>query len=97
MLETTTPVPDWDAYARRDLIFPKLTQEMVDRSLPYGTIEEYTAGATIYSRGVRGVDFFIVLIHKRTSSFGEVPPAARERAPGPLHLCRAIRRRQGCC
>jgi len=34
---------------------------MVDRSLPYGTIMRYPAGQTIYSRGVRGVDFLIVL------------------------------------
>lgn len=56
---------DWsnegDAYAKRELIFPQLTQEMVDRSMPYGTVEHYSSGTTIYSRGLRGVDFLIVL------------------------------------
>ncbi len=61
MPEATAAVHDWDAYTQRELIFPKLTPEMVERSLPYGTIEEYAAGATIYARGARGIDFFIVL------------------------------------
>ena len=56
-----TVLLDNDAYANRDLVFPKLTQPMVDRSLSYGVIETYAAGATIYERGVRGVDFLIVL------------------------------------
>lgn len=50
-----------NAYADRDLVFPKLTEEMVDRSLSYGAIEHYPAGQTIYARGIRGVDFLIVL------------------------------------
>ncbi|SEF57486.1 cyclic nucleotide-regulated FAD-dependent pyridine nucleotide-disulphide oxidoreductase [Bryocella elongata] len=50
-----------DAYAQHDLVFPQLTQEMVDRSLPYGTVEHYRAGTIIYDRGTRGVDFLIVL------------------------------------
>lgn len=56
-----TALLDNDAYANRELVFPKLTQPMVDRSLPYGVIETYAAGATIYERGIRGVDFLIVL------------------------------------
>lgn len=51
----------FDAYAKRDLIFPQLTSEMVSRSLPYGTIRHYGAGETIYDRGKRDVDFLIVL------------------------------------
>ena len=61
MLDTTTPALDGDAYAKRELIFPQLTQEMVDRSLPYGKVEHYNAGETIYTCGQRSVDFFIVL------------------------------------
>ena len=61
MLGPTMAAVDGDAYARRDLIFPKLTQEMVSRSMSYGIVEQYAAGITIYSRGVRGVDFLIVL------------------------------------
>jgi thioredoxin reductase (NADPH) len=50
-----------DAYAKRDQVFPQLTEEMVDRSLPYGQIESFPEGATIYARGTRGIDFLIVL------------------------------------
>ncbi len=53
--------PDEDAYSKRDLVFPKLSQIQVDRSLIYGTVEHYPAGQTIYGRGTRGVDFLIVL------------------------------------
>ena len=52
---------DEDAYSKRDLVFPKLAQEQVDRSLAYGRVEHYSAGNTIYARGTRGVDFLIVL------------------------------------
>lgn len=55
------PSQDEDAYSKRDLVFPKLTQEQVDRSLVYGKVEHYKAGQTIYARGTRGVDFLIVL------------------------------------
>lgn len=60
MLQSTQSSQD-NAYADRDLVFPKLTEEMVDRSLPYGAVEHYLAGQTIYARGIRGVDFLIVL------------------------------------
>ncbi len=52
---------DADAYAKRELVFPQLAPEMVERSLPYGIREHYSAGETIYDRGTRGVDFLIVL------------------------------------
>jgi thioredoxin reductase (NADPH) len=61
MLGSLAPTVDGDDYTSRDLIFPKLTHEMVGRSMPYGTVENHAAGTTIYSRGVRGVDFLIVL------------------------------------
>ena len=52
---------DGDAYERRELIFPQLSHEMVDRSLPYGKVEAYPAGSTILARDQRNVDFKIVL------------------------------------
>jgi thioredoxin reductase (NADPH) len=61
MLNERDSSTDGDAYAKRELVFPQLTQEMVERSLPYGTAEHYPAGKTIYSRGLRGVDFLLVL------------------------------------
>src|ERR1700760_1466752 len=61
MMLSHSQVPQDDAYADRSLVFPKLSPEMVDRSLVYGTIEHHQAGETIYARGVRGVDFLIVL------------------------------------
>jgi thioredoxin reductase (NADPH) len=50
-----------DAYAKRDQVFPQLTEELVNRSLQYGQVESFPEGTTIYARGTRGVDFFIVL------------------------------------
>jgi thioredoxin reductase (NADPH) len=61
MLQERESTADEDAYAKRELVFPQLTMEMVDRSLPYGTVEHYSAGSTLYARGLRGVDFLIVL------------------------------------
>ncbi len=62
MMESPTYLaPDEDAYSKRDLVFPKLSQIQVDKSLAYGTVEFYTGGQTIYARGTRGVDFLIVL------------------------------------
>lgn len=52
---------DGDVYQRRELMFPQLTHEMVDRSLAYGKVETHPAGATIHARGRRNVDFMIVL------------------------------------
>lgn len=50
-----------DAYSNSALVFPRLSLQMVDRSLPYGTVQRYAAGETIYARGTREVDFLIVL------------------------------------
>jgi thioredoxin reductase (NADPH) len=61
MLPERDALADGDAYAKRELIFPQLTTEMVDRSLRYGTAEHYVAGSTLYARGLRGVDFLIIL------------------------------------
>ena len=56
-----TATPD-DAYADRDLVFPQLTLDMVRRSLPYGDVCSFPEGSTVFARGERDVDFFIVLI-----------------------------------
>jgi thioredoxin reductase (NADPH) len=61
VLQNRESLADGDAYAKLELVFPQLTQEMVDRSLPYGTVERYSGGTVIYARGSRGVDFLIVL------------------------------------
>ena len=53
MSKSTLLSQDEDAYSKRDLIFPKLTQEQVDRSLIYGKVEHYKAGETITSRHSR--------------------------------------------
>jgi thioredoxin reductase (NADPH) len=56
------PSPDpADPYARTEQIFPRLTADMVRRAMPYGREEVFPEGATLYRRGDRVVDFFIVL------------------------------------
>jgi thioredoxin reductase (NADPH) len=61
MMQERESLGDGDAYAKRDLVFPQLTPEMVGRSLPYGKVEHYLAGSTLYARGLRGIDFLIIL------------------------------------
>jgi thioredoxin reductase (NADPH) len=61
MSQERDSMADEDVYLKRELVFPQLAMEMVDRSLPYGTVEHYSAGSTLYARGLRGVDFLIVL------------------------------------
>ncbi|HEY1804574.1 MAG TPA: FAD-dependent oxidoreductase [Terracidiphilus sp.] len=46
---------------RRDLAFPKLTEEMVRRLIPYGREETFAAGTILYSYGDRKIDIFVVL------------------------------------
>ncbi len=60
MFETSIPAEP-NAYERREFIFPKLSREMIDRSLVYGHPQSFKAGDTIYERGRRSVDFMIVL------------------------------------
>jgi len=59
--ETNLSLPESDPHFRRDLIYPQLTQEMVARTLSYGTIERFAAGSTISARGDRDVSFLLVL------------------------------------
>src|SRR4051812_30857404 len=50
-----------DPYARAAQTFPKLSDEMTARVAGYGTEERIAAGTVVFSRGQRGVDFFLVL------------------------------------
>lgn len=50
-----------DPYARTAQTFPHLTDALVARMLPYGSQELQPAGTTLFERGQRGVDFFVVL------------------------------------
>ncbi|HEX3661702.1 MAG TPA: FAD-dependent oxidoreductase [Acidobacteriaceae bacterium] len=46
---------------RRDLAFPKLTEEMIQRLIPYGREEAFPADAILYTYGDRQTDLFVVL------------------------------------
>ncbi|AXC11892.1 Thioredoxin reductase [Acidisarcina polymorpha] len=46
---------------RRDLAFPKLTEEMVQRLRPYGREEAFPAKVVLYTHGDRRTDMFVVL------------------------------------
>jgi thioredoxin reductase (NADPH) len=46
---------------RRDLAFPRLTEEMIERLIPYGVEETVAADATLYTYGDRQTDMFVVL------------------------------------
>jgi thioredoxin reductase (NADPH) len=46
---------------RRDLAFPKLTEEMIGRLSPYGREEIFPADAILYTYGDRQTDMFVVL------------------------------------
>jgi thioredoxin reductase (NADPH) len=50
-----------DPYARQAQTFPRLTAEMAARVAAFGTEERFAAGAPLFLRGDRGVDFFLVL------------------------------------
>ena len=57
------PNPDnpSDPYARKAQTFPTLTSEQVERMKEFGRLEELPAGALVFQRGDRTVDFFVVL------------------------------------
>ena len=63
----TAPPPDADAidptdpYAREAQIFPRLSDEMAGRVARYGHEVALPAGAVVFERGERSVDFFLVL------------------------------------
>lgn len=50
-----------DPYVREAQTFPSLSPEMLERVRAYGHEEALPAGATLFSRGERSVDFWIVL------------------------------------
>lgn len=50
-----------DPYLRQAQTFPRLTAEQVARASAFGTVEELPAGAVLFARGDRTVDFFVVL------------------------------------
>ena len=50
-----------DPYAREAQTFPELTPEMMERVAGYGAEEPLAKGATVFHRGDRSVDFFVVL------------------------------------
>ncbi len=50
-----------DPYLREDQIFPKLTDDQISRSTEFGTVENLSKGTTLFERGDRTVDFFIIL------------------------------------
>ncbi len=49
-----------DPYAREGQTFPRLSEEMAQRVAAYGTVEDLPAGARLFERGERSVDFFLV-------------------------------------
>ena len=50
-----------DPYARTAQTFPRLSDEMAARIAAYGREESFDDGAAIFTRGARGVDFFLVI------------------------------------
>lgn len=50
-----------DPYAREAQTYPHLTADMVRRVAAYGAEERIAAGALVFERGQRSVDFFVVL------------------------------------
>jgi thioredoxin reductase (NADPH) len=50
-----------DPYERAEQTFPTLSAEMVQRAASFGTRVHLTKGEMLFSRGDRGVDFFVVL------------------------------------
>ncbi|QDV38928.1 FAD-dependent oxidoreductase [Tautonia plasticadhaerens] len=50
-----------DAYQRRAEIFPRLSADQILRASRFGSIEPTPVGTTLFRRGERSVDFFIVL------------------------------------
>jgi thioredoxin reductase (NADPH) len=61
--ELLNTMPDKEVIVefRRDLAFPKLTEDMVQRLRAYGQEEVVPANATLYTHGDRRIDMFVVL------------------------------------
>ena len=54
---STTSLPDFQP----DLAFPRFTEDMVERLRPYGREETFSANYSLYTRGERLIDMFVVL------------------------------------
>lgn len=54
---TITNIPPF----RSDLAFPKMSSDMLDRARNYGTEEVVPANSSLFSRGSRDVDMYVVL------------------------------------
>lgn len=50
-----------DPYAREAQTFPTLSQEHIEKLKAFGSIQKKKKGDTIFSRGERSVDFFVIL------------------------------------
>jgi len=50
-----------DPIAREAQTFPRLSAQMIERVMRYGSEERFAARAPVFSRGDRSVDFFVVL------------------------------------
>jgi thioredoxin reductase (NADPH) len=57
----STSAQEITADFRRDLAFPRLTEEMVQRLQEYGREEIVAANVTLYAQGDRDTDMFVVL------------------------------------
>ncbi|MDQ1229171.1 FAD-dependent oxidoreductase [Sphingomonas sp. SORGH_AS_0879] len=53
--------PEPDPYARTGQIYPILSEEMIARVRHYGIEEKMPAGTTLFRRGDRHADFFLIL------------------------------------
>ncbi len=65
-----------DPYAREAQTYPRLTEEMIERIAPYGREQTLKAGAPLFERGDRAVDFFVV-------REGGIEIFSRDEAEGP--------------
>lgn len=64
MSEEQAPRPDLDPAdpdAREAQTFPRLSVEMMTRVVGYGSEEKLPAGISVFERGQRSVDFFVVV------------------------------------
>ncbi len=61
--EAQAPPPprEGSVYTRTAQIFPTLSDEQIERCLPFGTSERLAKGTILFSRGERTVDCFVIL------------------------------------
>ncbi|MEG3149445.1 FAD-dependent oxidoreductase [Sphingomonas sp. ZT3P38] len=61
MATNRTEIDPTDPYERTAQTFPVLPEAMIERMMAYGRVEAVEKGTALYTRGERGVDFFVVL------------------------------------